>query len=282
MAHHIEEPAVETAIESSGKKLRLLSVNPVAYFVRAMTAGLYLALICFLFWTLKQNLGGSPFGAVVASLFFGIGLFVILVTKSELFTSNAMYLTKSTLGRVHGVGQTLKLWGVCYLGNLVGSIAIAFLLDRAQILDALPADHALFHGAEHKIHQSADVIFVKGILANWVVCLAVWVYLNLKEESAKFASIIGIVFIFLYLGFEHSIANMGTFSLALFAEQNNVVTLAGAAHNLLWATLGNIIGGGVFIGALYWWLSHVPAKAEAKEKAALTQATDAAQHRPAE
>ncbi len=251
----MEKQATATTIASAKKKIKLLETRPSAYLVRSLMAGLYLSLICFLYWQLKDSLATTGFGSFIASLFFGIGLYIIIVTGSELFTSNAMYLTSGTLFRETSCLQTVKLWMVCYLGNLLGAFLFAGLLWGAGVLDALPAGHAIFHGAEHKVEQSIRFLFFKGILANWVVCLAVWVGLHLKEEIAKFASIVLIIFIFLFLGFEHSIANMGTFSMVLLAA-NSSVHVAGMLYNLLWVTLGNIVGGGFFVGAIYWWLNR--------------------------
>jgi nitrite transporter NirC len=86
-------------------------------------------------------------------------------------------------------------------GNLAGAILVALLLVGAGSLSQLPPDHALFDGALHKAHQTGSVIFFKGILANWIVCLAVRVALRCKEEVAKILVLIFIVFIFVYLGF---------------------------------------------------------------------------------
>ena len=250
----MENQAVAIVKASAQKKTKLMTTKPGAYLLRSLLAGLYLSLICYLYWQLKNNLASTGFGSFIASLFFGIGLYIIVVTGSELFTSNAMYLTSGSLFKVTTWGQTAKLWCLCYMGNLIGALVFALLLWGTGALETLPVDHALFHGAEHKVEQSIRFLLCKGILANWVVCLAVWVGLHLKEEIAKFASIVLIIFIFLFLGFEHSIANMGTFTMALFAA-NSTVPVSGMLYNLLWVTLGNIIGGGFFIGAIYWWLN---------------------------
>lgn len=250
----MEKQAIEAAKASAQKKIKLLESRPSAYLVRSLLAGLYLSLICYLYWQLKFTMAPTGFGSFIASMFFGIGLYIIVITGSELFTSNAMYMTTSSLFRLTSWSRTTKLWSVCYVGNLLGSLLFAGLLWGAGVLDALPVEHAIFHGAEHKVEQAAGILFCKGILANWVVCLAVWVALHLKEEIAKFASIVLIIFIFLYLGFEHSIANMGTFSMVLMA-QNSSVHVIGMLYNLLWVTIGNMVGGGFFVGAIYWWLN---------------------------
>ncbi|MFA5041771.1 MAG: formate/nitrite transporter family protein [Bdellovibrionales bacterium] len=246
----MELQIIQNAIAAGVRKVTLRKEHIGHYLMRSMLAGLYLGLIVFLFWNLSNNLAASPFGKVVASLFFGVGLFVIIITNSELFTSNNMFLTVSSLAGHTSWAQTLKLWGVCWVGNLMGSILIALLLFGAGSLDALPADHALYKGALAKTEMTMTSIFFRGILANWVVCMAVWVNMHLKEDVARMFAIILIISIFLYLGFEHSIANMGTFSMSLLG--NGTATLIGSAYNLLWATLGNIVGGGLFIGAVYW------------------------------
>ena len=246
----MEHQIIQNAIAAGVRKVTLKNEHILHYLLRSMLAGLYLGLIVFLYWSLSQNLAASPFGKVVASLFFGVGLFVIIITNSELFTSNNMFLTVSSLAKHTSWTQTARLWSVCWVGNLMGSVLIALLLLGAGSLDALPADHALYKGALAKTQLAATTIFFRGILANWVVCMAVWVNMHLREDISRMFAIILIISIFLYLGFEHSIANMGTFSMSLLG--NGTASLAGAAYNLFWATLGNIVGGGLFIGAVYW------------------------------
>ncbi len=258
----VERQIIQNAVAAGVRKVALKDEHILHYFLRAALAGLYLGIIVFLYWNLAQNLSGSPFGKVIASLSFGLGLFVIIVTNSELFTSNNMYLTVSSLAKRTSWTQTLRLWGVCWLGNLAGSVLIALLLMGAGSLDALPADHALYKGALAKTELAASVIFFRGVLANWIVCIAVWVGMHMKEDIAKMTAIILIISVFLYLGFEHSIANMATFAMAFLGH--GTITLAGAGYNLLWSTLGNIVGGGFFIGALYWGMNKKAAAESAK------------------
>ncbi len=95
----------------------------------------------------------------------------------------------------------------------------------------------------------------RGILCNWVVCLAVWIPLHLKGDGDKIFVMMFLVFAFVASGFEHSVANMVTFSLALSVPHPETVTLMGAIYNLISVTIGNMIGGGVFVGALYVYLT---------------------------
>ncbi|MBE9609021.1 formate/nitrite transporter family protein [Chitinilyticum piscinae] len=244
---------VEKAADSGLTKLTLLQTDPLRYTLRSILAGMYLTITVLTYWTLVHNLHESPFGKVLASLFFGVGLTIIVFTNAELFTSNTMYMTVSTAEGKTGWQQTAILWGVCFLGNLVGALIVAGLLEGAGVIAALPAGHALFDGAAHKVHQSAQAIFFKGILANWVVCLAVRLALRCKEDVAKIMVIIPVVFIFLYLGFEHSIANMGTFAISLLG--NGTITLEEAGFNLFFSTLGNIVGGAVLLGLPFAYIN---------------------------
>lgn len=249
----IDRPYVEKAVHTGSNKISLLRTDPRRYVMRSILAGMYLTIVVFVYWALLQNLHESAFGKVIGSAFFGVGLIIIVFTNAELFTSNNMYLAvSSTEGRTSW-RETASLWAVCYAGNLVGALLVALLLYGAGAIAELPPDHALYVGAFHKVHQGALAIFFKGILANWVVCLAVRLALRCKEDVAKTMIMILVVFIFLYLGFEHSIANMGTFSISLLG--NGQISVADALYNLLFATLGNIVGGALFVGILFAYIN---------------------------
>lgn len=249
----IDRPLVEKAAASGVRKLTLLQQDPRRYLLRSVLAGMYLSIVLFVFWALVYNLHASPFGKVIASAFFGVGLTVIVFTNAELFTSNNMYMAVSSVEGHTGWWQTMQLWVACYLGNLVGVLIVALMLYATNTLGDLPLDHALYDGAAHKVHQAASVIFFKGVMANWIVCLAVRLALHCKDDIAKIVIMILVVFIFLYLGFEHSIANMGTFSMSLLG--NGQITLGDALYNLAFSTLGNIVGGALFVGLPFSYIN---------------------------
>ncbi|MDB5815987.1 MAG: formate/nitrite transporter family protein [Rhodocyclales bacterium] len=249
----LDRPYVEKAAESGERKLLLLQTDPWRYLTRSVLAGMYLSIVLFTYWSLIHNLHDVSFGKVIASAFFGVGLTIIVFTNTELFTSNNMYLAVSSVEGRTGWGQTVRLWSVCYVGNFIGALIVAGLLYGAGVLAELPLDHALYVGAAHKVHQTGAVIFFKGILANWVVCLAVRLALRCKDDIAKIAILILVVFIFLYLGFEHSVANMGTFSMSMLG--NGTITLGEALHNMLYSTLGNIVGGALLMGLPFAYIN---------------------------
>ena len=244
---------VVKAADAGFGKVSLLQEDPLRYMLRAVGAGMGLTIVVFTFWVLKQNLQDISMGPVIASGFFGVGLMIIVFTNTELFTSNNMYLTVSSREGQTSWTQTVLLWISCYFGNLAGAILVALLLVGAGSLSQLPPDHALFDGALRKAEQAGSIIFFKGILANWIVCLAVRVALRCKEEVAKILVLISVVFIFVYLGFEHSIANMGTFSMAMLG--GGTLTVGQALHNLLYSTLGNVVGGALLVGLPFTYLN---------------------------
>jgi len=249
----IDRVYVEKAADAGVGKISLLQDDPFRYMLRAVGAGMGLTLVVFVFWVLKQNLHDISMGAVIASGFFGVGLMIVVFTNTELFTSNNMYLTISSAEGRTSWRQAALLWISCYFGNLAGAILVASLLFGAGSLTQLPSDHALFEGALAKVQQAGSVIFFKGILANWIVCLAVRIALRCREEIAKILVLISTVFIFVYLGFEHSIANMGTFSLAMLG--GGTLTIGQALHNLLYSTIGNVVGGVLLVGLPFTYLN---------------------------
>ncbi len=249
----LDRKYVEKAAESGEAKLHLLRSDPARYLVRSVLAGMYLSIVVFIYWSLLNNLVDNSFGKVAASGFFGVGLAMIVLTNTELFTSNNLYLAISSYEGTTSWRNTLMLWAVCYLGNLCGALIIAGLLYASGLLGELPANHALYVGAAHKVHETALEIFTRGTLANWVVCLGVRIALRCQEEVAKILILLLVVFMFLYFGGEHSIANMGTFAMALMG--NSPVTVLQALYNLVFATAGNIIGGVVLMALPFAYIN---------------------------
>lgn len=139
-----------------------------------------------------------------------------------------------------------------WLGNLLGSIFVAALYFYAAT-PLLSTDTSLVHAAAlAKTSASASALFFRGILCNWLVCLAIWMA-NRVEGSAKFIAIWWCLLAFIACGYEHSVANMTLFSLSWFGHHSDAYTLAGIGHNLLWVSLGNLVSGALFMGLGYWY-----------------------------
>ncbi|REE91813.1 formate/nitrite transporter family protein [Cupriavidus plantarum] len=135
--------------------------------------------------------------------------------------------------------------------------AYARLIAGAVFASALTivifAGADLFFKVAHAKMSGAPLeLFAKGVLCNWLVCLAVWMVARTNSDSTQLAMIFWPIFAFVAGGFEHSVANMFVFSLALLGPHPDTITLAGAIHNLVFVTLGNLVGGSVFMAFGYW------------------------------
>lgn len=249
--------AVQKCKESALKKRAILDRSLVQYMMRAALAGVYIGfalVLCFRVGEFFRE-ANSPATYLVSGIFFGIALVLIMYGEAELFTGNTMYFTISTLQKETTIKDMLRNWLACYTGNLLGAVFFAFLISQSGVFDHISQDHLLFLVAEKKIHATTMQLFFKGILCNWLVCLAIFIPMQMKEDMAKVFSMILIVFIFFASGYEHSIANLGLFSLALALPHPAAIDLAGVIHNIIPVTLGNIVGGALFMGALYTYLT---------------------------
>jgi nitrite transporter NirC len=109
--------------------------------------------------------------------------------------------------------------------------------------------------AAYKIASDPVALLSRGALCNWLVCLALWTGARTKDDTAKCILFFWCLFAFIACGFEHSVANMTIFSVALFSPHGGAITVGGAAYNLLWVSIGNAIGGAVFMALGYWTIA---------------------------
>jgi nitrite transporter NirC len=143
------------------------------------------------------------------------------------------------------------------IGNLIGSLAVAWMVVQSGVVSAAPQAVLLQKVAGIKMSLPAWELFLRGILCNWLVCLAVWTASRTTSDAAKILLIFWCLFAFIGSGFEHSIANQSLLGLALFLPHEAGVSWAGFAWNQTWVILGNVVGGGFLVGGLYWLASPV-------------------------
>ena len=232
MDYELLEKAAMTKYEMSKK-------DPFRFFMRSIVAGLYLGLATILSYTLAVLLIGHH---VIASKIafagaFGIGLVIIVLLGSELFTGNCF----TTM-----FFDILPMWGICYVGNFVGIVLICFLFIKSGV-NHEAMNQYLASVVSNKLNFDYLELFIKGILCNFIVCAAAFVGMKLKEETAKTFIMMIIVMTFVLPGFEHSIANMGTFSMT-FTALGTGISWSGVWLHMLLSTLGNIIGGSILLG----------------------------------
>jgi nitrite transporter NirC len=139
-----------------------------------------------------------------------------------------------------------------WLGNLAGAVLLAtiFWLGGGGAILKQGAD-LIYATADAKMHAAPLALLAKGILCNWLVCLAIWMSGRTSNDVAKCIIIFWCLFAFIASGFEHSVANMTVFAIALLGNHPDSVTIGGAFYNLLWVSLGNIIAGALFVAGAY-------------------------------
>ena len=193
------------------------------------------------------------FPKLLSGLMFPVGLMLVIIAGAELFTgNNAMLIPGFMNGKIkwHTV---LKNWALVFGSNFIGTIFFAYLLVHITgILSHAPWQESIIHTAVLKTTQPWHVIFLKGIGANWLVCLAVWLGLTAHTTTGKIAGIWWPLMAFVVLGYEHSIANMFYVPMGIF-EGAPVTWSAFFFNNLIPSALGNIVGGAVFVGGMYWY-----------------------------
>ena len=242
---------INKSAANAARIVKLAQESPLGFWISSAMAGAYVGLGIILIFTLG-NLVDPSIRPLVMGATFGIALTLVIIAGSELFTGHTMFLT---LGVKAGTIKQSQMWAVLpqtWLGNLLGSVLVALMYYYGGG-SLLPVDTSLVHTvALAKTTAPAEVLFFKGVLCNWLVCLAIWMALRV-EGTAKFIAIWWCLLAFIASGYEHSIANMTLFALSWFGHHSEAYTLSGIGHNLLWVTLGNTLSGAVLMGLGYWY-----------------------------
>lgn len=240
--------------QNAAKKVDYMEKSPTGYVLLSAAAGIYVAFGIALILYIGAPLvaASSPVAKLLMGVSFGIALSLVIFAGSELFTGNAMFGLVGALSGQISWRKMARLWTACYLGNLVGSLFLAWLMVQSGAFSSAPQSDFILKVTAGKMSLSAWQIFVRGILANWLVCLAVWTAARTSDDTAKLVLIFWCLLGFVAPGFEHSVANMSAMGMGLFLPHAAAITWAGYFRNLLFSTVGNIVGGGVFVGGLYW------------------------------
>jgi nitrite transporter len=249
-----------TAVAKAGYLRRA----PGGFFISSMLAGAYVGLGIILIFSVGSNLdpGVRPL-AMGAS--FAVALTLVIFAGSDLFTGHTMFMTIGWLRRKIGLRDLAASWGMTWIGNLAGCVVLGALFVAGGGGVVLSSQsHLMVNVAAAKMNAPALELFARGILCNWLVCLAIWTSARMTNDTARCIAIFWCLYAFIASGFEHSIANMTIFMIVLFAPHPDTVTWAGMGWNLLWVTLGNIVSGAGIVGLGYWAASREPAAATAR------------------
>ncbi len=248
------------------------ALNPGKVFVLALLAGAFIALGAALYTTVIHNSAMSPgITRLIGGLVFCLGLILVVVAGAELFTGNNL-LVMAYVDRKITLKQLLFNWLIVFTGNFVGSLVVVCLIyfsDHWLISNGAVGAKALLI-ANSKVNLGFMQAFSRGILCNVLVCLAVWLCFAGHNVTDKILAILFPITAFVAMGFEHSVANMYFIPAGMLAQHDEVImqtaqaanhsldlsnlNLTGLFNNLIPVTLGNMIGGSVFVGLVYWFI----------------------------
>jgi len=235
------------------EKVRILKSNTMRYLLLSAFAGIFVGFGILLIFTIGGLIGPLPIRRIIMGMAFGIALTLVIVIGSEIFTGNNMIMTVASLEKRVSWKNTRSIWLYSFVGNLIGSIVLGWTF----VTSGVATDSIIeFVQQTAAVKMSAPFmeLFFRAVLCNVLVCLAIMASFKLKSETAKLIVIWWCLFAFITLGFEHSVANMSLFSIALFSPSAQGVTLMGAAYNLVATTFGNFVGGAGVLGLGYWFI----------------------------
>ena len=245
---------VDKFADLAAKKVKYQKKSPAGFFIGAMMAGAYVGLAIILIFTLGNDAPPAVRKLIMGAC-FGISLTLVIFAGSELFTGYTMYMSLGWLRGRTTLPDSMRLCAIVWLGNLAGALLVSsiFLIAGGG---NLVNGTVLYEIVGYKMHGTALQIFAKGMLCNWLVCLAVWMTARTTSDATKCILIFWCLLGFIASGYEHSVANMTGLSIGVMGGGDPNVNIAGWMHNLLWSTLGNTVSGVLFMGVGYWFASR--------------------------
>ena len=217
-------------------------------FILAIYAGIFIAIASVLSVVASLASDNYSVSKLLSALVFPIGLILVILMKTELFTGNSL-LVIPLLNKDIKIKELLKNWLIVYFGNLCGAIIISLLIINTPLKDIVA--NSFIKITNTKISLSFLSSIILGILCNFLVCLAVFLASNAKTIGEKVLVIFFPIFTFVALSFEHSVANMAYLSLGYLFD--NTISIGKILlNNLLPVTLGNIIGGSLLGLSIYY------------------------------
>jgi formate transporter len=241
--------------------------------VLGVLAGAFIAFGAMFMTVVMSGADELPWGLarLLAGIVFSLGLILVIVGGAELFTGDSLMIVACASLRIT-VRSLLRAWLLVYIGNIVGAIGTAtlvFLAAQYGFGGGAVGRTALMIAASKAALPTVPLFFL-AVLCNVLVCLAVWMSFGARSAADKVLVIVPPIAAFVAAGFEHSIANLyflpyglaiKTWAPAEFwltlghtAADYPALTVAGALHNIIVATVGNLIGGSLMVGAVYWFV----------------------------
>ncbi|HST48650.1 formate/nitrite transporter family protein [Jatrophihabitans sp.] len=269
----VDSPPTSTAAYNTPQQIAVAAVasgttkallRPGNALVGGFLAGAYIAFGGLLAIVVSAGLNPQQWGGLITlftGLVFSLGLILVIVGGAELLTGNMALVPIAVLARRVTVAQMLMNWLWVTIGNLVGSVFVAYVLaDKTGVIaktGGVTATQSYARLGAIAMGKAASEThleqFLRAVGCNWLVCLAIWLALAARDVAGKILAIIYPITAFVALGFDHVVANMFFLPAAMFLHTGGV-TASNMVLNLIFAFLGNAVGAALFVAGAYWYL----------------------------
>ena len=266
-------PPPEMALACEAAGVAKAGRDALALLILGLLAGAFIAFGAIFMTVVLTGSGELAWGVarLLAGVVFSLGLILAIVCGAELFTGDALMIVAFASRRIT-LGALLRAWSLVYIGNIAGAVGTAALVFLAgqHGFDGGAVGKTALAIASAKAALPTVQLFFLAVLCNVLVCLAVWMSFGAKTITDKVMVIVPPVAAFVAAGFEHSIANLYLLPYALAikswagpefwaaigqsAAAYPELTVSGALHNIIVATVGNLVGGSLMVGAIYWFV----------------------------
>lgn len=250
--------AIVDSISSSVQmKQVMVQQTPGRYMLKSMMAGFLLSIVTVFMFGIKTQFASTHVDGLInlmGAIAFSLGLFLVVLTNSELLTSNFMYFTVGWYYKVVSFNKMMWILLYCFLGNILGGFVLFFLMKYAHVMTP-EMTQALTALVQKKTVDSTWLnIFTKGIFCNFFINIGIFISMQFKGGLTKAFFIACGVIVFVYMGYEHVVFNAGLYAGMVFFNLDAVSWLH-VLKNIVFAFLGNFVGGGIFVGLVYAFLN---------------------------
>ena len=251
------KPIIQNIVGQAQIKQVMAKQTPMRYTLKAIMAGFLLSIVTVFMLAIKTQFASTHNDGLInlmGAIAFSLGLVLVVLTNSELLTSNFMYLTVGWYYKAISVSKMIWIFIFCFICNILGGFILFFLMKYAHVMTPEMTDSltALVH--KKTVESTWLNILIKGIFCNFFINIGIFISMQFKEGLAKAFFIACGVIVFVFMGYEHVVFNAGLYAGMMFFNMDGLSWL-GVLKNIVFAFLGNYIGGGIFIGLVYAYLN---------------------------
>ncbi|MEB8123392.1 formate/nitrite transporter family protein [Staphylococcus succinus] len=253
---YMSRETIENINSQVQMKTVLFSQTPGRYALKAIMSGFLLALVTVFMLAIKAQFEGANEGLVnlVGAIAFSLALVLIVLTHSELLTSNFMYLTVGWYYKVIALNKALAIALVCFFFNIIGGFILFIIMKITPIMTPEMIESLRALVDSKTVHSTWFAILGKAIFCNFFINIGIYISIQFKDGLSKAFFIACGVIVFVFMGYEHVVFNAGLYVGMIFYDFDAVAWLH-VLKNITFAFIGNFIGGGIFVGLLYAYLN---------------------------